>query len=104
MVFFRLLFVNNNYIGNVVGYELNKDTYYIASIVVNDEYRKLGYGHVMFLELFNSLVGRYKYLEGHFNNNSLKLLKNLDYDVIKEYDNWEDTGKKYVHCGIKLEV
>ena len=109
-----------NYLGNVVGFapggrlrtELRLDEVspadgqliYLFNIVTMPEFKGTGYGRRL-LEAFldEARQAGFCRVGGHFRGNgSLKNFKSLGGVELAGFDNWFDTGERYLYCELAL--
>jgi len=69
---------------------------YVYDLIVDKPFRGKGVGKLLFAQVFEP--GK-NYI-GHFNDQSIILLKNYNHKILKTFKNWENTGKDYFLCEI----
>lgn len=99
-----LLYNHNTFCGNIIGYAQNKKSYYLFSIMVHPSQRGKGYSKELFYYFMNILKYSYdyKYLKGHYNEHSIKLLSCFKTKLIKKEKCWQGTRKEYKYIRINI--
>ncbi|MDD5254104.1 MAG: GNAT family N-acetyltransferase [Candidatus Nanoarchaeia archaeon] len=109
-------FLDNNYVGNIIGatlideefdeygYDRNKKIIYLYNIVIEKEYQGRGFGYELTKEFVRVAKEQgFEILIGHFRqNSSVSLIKKFGAVIKSTHPNWEESGEDYFFCEVDL--
>lgn len=81
-----------------------ENSVYLESFAVLKKYRGRGIGKALVKKMTEiAKKDSYKFIVGHYNNTSLRVLTKLGAEVVEEIEGWQGSGKTYSYARLELK-